>query len=396
MSSTNRSLTALLLAAALLAAGFTPAAYADEQPDRELSDAVTEEVTQEAPSEDPANVDPPHSVLRLQTGGGPTRVLEGETFYVNARLYVADSEGIHDLPMPDGRVEVYASTDADRENLLGSSDDWFIEESAGTPHFRIANFDLDVALPIGQYHLDLVFTGTELYEEAEGRTGQWTVLGPEDMNYEIQEVSVDAPSTIEEGEPLELSAEVTGNHPVNNLGTLDAYVYYADDQTLTTPLTEAVRLNRGNPYTGALTVEYLEPGEHTLMVHVRPPFQAVVWPANSQSFTVTVLPAEPEHEIWDAGTAYTGGETVEHEGRLFEALWWTQNQEPGASPWSAWSEIGAPTECEAGTYPAWAASTEFTGGETVVHGGTVYTAQWYSRNQEPGDPWGPWAESGDC
>ncbi|GFZ76913.1 ExeM/NucH family extracellular endonuclease [Nesterenkonia alkaliphila] len=107
-------------------------------------------------------------------------------------------------------------------------------------------------------------------------------------------------------------------------------------------------------------------------------------------------PEEPEHPAWEAGTVYTGGEVVEHNGRVFEALWWTQNQEPGASPWGAWSEIGAPTACATGTYPAWAASTEFTGGETVVHHGTVYTAKWYSRSQAPGEPWGPWEEISDC
>ncbi|WP_120003792.1 ExeM/NucH family extracellular endonuclease [Nesterenkonia muleiensis] len=107
-------------------------------------------------------------------------------------------------------------------------------------------------------------------------------------------------------------------------------------------------------------------------------------------------PEEPEHQQWDPSAVYTGGEAVEYDGRLFEALWWTQNQEPGASPWSAWSEIGAPTECDSVTYPAWAASTKFTGGETVVHDSTVYTAKWWTRNQEPGDPWGPWEESGDC
>lgn len=107
-------------------------------------------------------------------------------------------------------------------------------------------------------------------------------------------------------------------------------------------------------------------------------------------------PGEPEHESWDPSTIYTGGETVEHDGGVFTALWWTQNQEPGASSWGAWSEVGTPTECAGGTYPAWAGSTEFTGGETVVYGGTVYTAKWYSRAQVPGEPWGPWEEIGDC
>ncbi|WP_150460373.1 carbohydrate-binding protein [Nesterenkonia ebinurensis] len=124
-------------------------------------------------------------------------------------------------------------------------------------------------------------------------------------------------------------------------------------------------------------------------------YQRLAVQGNWPTFSVWTE-AEPEHPAWDASTVYTGGQIVEYDGRVFEALWWTQNQQPGASPYSAWSEIGAPTVCASGTYPAWAASTEFTGGETVVFNGTVYTAKWYSRNQEPGDQWGPWEEIGDC
>lgn len=105
---------------------------------------------------------------------------------------------------------------------------------------------------------------------------------------------------------------------------------------------------------------------------------------------------EPEPDSWDPSTIYTSGDIVEHDGGVFEALWWTQYQEPGASEVSAWSEIGAPTECQSGVYPAWAASTEFDGGETVVYNDTVFTAKWYSRNQEPGDQWGPWEDVGNC
>lgn len=142
----------------------------------------------------------------------------------------------------------------------------------------------------------------------------------------------------------------------------------------------------------------LELGENTLWAHlVDAPSFGENYVTRENPFTITVEEApEPEHPAWDSSAVYTGGEIVEYQGQVFEALWWTQNQEPGASPYSAWSEIGAPTECESGTYPAWAASTEFRGGETVVHEGTVYTAKWYSRNQEPGDQWGPWEDSGDC
>ncbi|MBO0594098.1 ExeM/NucH family extracellular endonuclease [Nesterenkonia sp. E16_7] len=104
----------------------------------------------------------------------------------------------------------------------------------------------------------------------------------------------------------------------------------------------------------------------------------------------------PEHEAWSSGAVYTHGDTVSHDGGVYRALWYTQNQEPGASPWSAWSQIGAPTACSGETWAQWAPSSQFDGGETVVHDGVRYTAKWHTRNQEPGGRYGPWEESGSC
>ncbi|WP_229503208.1 hypothetical protein [Nesterenkonia sedimenti] len=98
---------------------------------------------------------------------------------------------------------------------------------------------------------------------------------------------------------------------------------------------------------------------------------------------------------WAASTVYDTGDLVALEDAIFEALWWTRNQEPG-DPNGPWSEIGEPTVCGEEEYPAWAASTRFDGGESVVHEDVLYEAQWYSRNQEPGDPNGPWTEVSSC
>ncbi|WP_158281129.1 endo-1,4-beta-xylanase [Promicromonospora sp. AC04] len=100
---------------------------------------------------------------------------------------------------------------------------------------------------------------------------------------------------------------------------------------------------------------------------------------------------------WKAGTVYTAGDQVSHEGAVFTALWWTRDQRPGATPWGPWAEVGAPVVCASGTDPAWTESWEYDGGETVVHDGHRWTARWYSRNQEPGStPWGPWQDIGAC
>ena len=88
---------------------------------------------------------------------------------------------------------------------------------------------------------------------------------------------------------------------------------------------------------------------------------------------------------------------MSHGGAVFTALWWTRGQTPGATPWGPWAEVGAPSACAGGTYPAWTSTGVYDGGETVVHDGHRWTAQWYSRNQEPSaTPWGPWRDLGGC
>lgn len=44
--------------------------------------------------------------------------------------------------------------------------------------------------------------------------------------------------------------------------------------------------------------------------------------------------------------------------------------------------------------PMWTASRIFQAGDVAIHHGTKYKAKWYTRNQVPGDPNGPWAVTG--
>ena len=43
--------------------------------------------------------------------------------------------------------------------------------------------------------------------------------------------------------------------------------------------------------------------------------------------------------IWSAATAYTGGENVVYNGRLWRARWWTQGEVPGVA--DVWEDKGA-------------------------------------------------------
>ncbi|WP_338007097.1 glycoside hydrolase family 11 protein [Natronoglomus mannanivorans] len=42
---------------------------------------------------------------------------------------------------------------------------------------------------------------------------------------------------------------------------------------------------------------------------------------------------------WDPNEVYTEGDRVTYDGSTWEAQWWTQNQEPGASQWGPWEEV---------------------------------------------------------
>lgn len=104
---------------------------------------------------------------------------------------------------------------------------------------------------------------------------------------------------------------------------------------------------------------------------------------------------EPEAPEWDPDAEYGAGDTVSYEGAVYVAQWWT-TEVPGASATGSWMEQGVVTACEEGDVAAWTASQVYTGGEHVVHDGDVFEATWWTRNQEPGDPHGPWAPVGSC
>jgi len=118
---------------------------------------------------------------------------------------------------------------------------------------------------------------------------------------------------------------------------------------------------------------------------------AVAAPQVSASRAVTVVPA-----AWSPSAVYNTGDRVLYKGRIFQAQWWTQGQAPDASPWGAWAEFGTPVGCRSGSYTTWTASWTYTGGEVVHYQGRLWQAKWWTRNQAPGDPYGPWKNLGDC
>ena len=95
-----------------------------------------------------------------------------------------------------------------------------------------------------------------------------------------------------------------------------------------------------------------------------------------------VLPSAPD---WVAATVYTAGNQVMYQGSTWRALWWTQNQRPG-DPYGPWEQIVTAID---GTV-VWTPSRVFTAGDVVLYQGRRYVAQWWTRNQPPGQAYGPW------
>jgi chitodextrinase len=105
-------------------------------------------------------------------------------------------------------------------------------------------------------------------------------------------------------------------------------------------------------------------------------------PAGSATATPVTIRNIP---AWNKSTVYDSGDRVIYNGKLFEALWWAQNQKPG-DPYGAWQELAVTADGAT----AWSASRVFNTGDQAVYQGKVYKAQWWTRNQVPGDPYGPW------
>ena len=93
----------------------------------------------------------------------------------------------------------------------------------------------------------------------------------------------------------------------------------------------------------------------------------------------------PAAAAWRTSTVYTTGVLVTYNGSTWRALWWTQNQTPG-DPYGPWEQI---VETPDGT-AVWTATRVFNAGDVVIYQGRKYVAQWWTRNQPPGQPYGPW------
>ncbi|WP_433087477.1 putative Ig domain-containing protein [Dactylosporangium sp. CA-052675] len=103
--------------------------------------------------------------------------------------------------------------------------------------------------------------------------------------------------------------------------------------------------------------------------------------SGTKQVTITVrdVPA------WQSSAVYTEGNQVSYNGSTWLASWWTSNQAPG-DPYGPWQEIKVAADGTA----IWTPTRIFVAGDAVVYQGKRYVAQWWTRNQQPTTPYGPW------
>ena len=78
---------------------------------------------------------------------------------------------------------------------------------------------------------------------------------------------------------------------------------------------------------------------------------------------------------WDAAKVYVGGDKVQYNGLEYEALYWTQNNQPDQS--DAWKLLS-------NVILAWDSNKAYTGGTKVTYDGNTYQASWWTRGETPG------------
>ncbi len=102
----------------------------------------------------------------------------------------------------------------------------------------------------------------------------------------------------------------------------------------------------------------------------------------SESFTVTIVNTA-DVSPWLATQAYSKGEQVTYQGKIYQAKWWNKNETPSTS--NAWYLV----EPDDGNAPLWNNQAEYQGGDKVSHYDVLYQAKWWSQGEEPGvfDVW---------
>jgi chitinase len=108
-------------------------------------------------------------------------------------------------------------------------------------------------------------------------------------------------------------------------------------------------------------------------------------------------PRTSPYPLWRSGKAYEEGAKVVWQGRVYQAKWWTQSNQPDApvkhtweTPWrylgpvlqSDRDAVGA-VSATPGDRPHWSAETVYVAGNEVEIDGKAFRAKWWTQGEKP-------------
>lgn len=126
-------------------------------------------------------------------------------------------------------------------------------------------------------------------------------------------------------------------------------------------------------------------------------------------------PRTSPYPIWREAKAYEAGAKVVWQGRVYEAKWWSQADQPDAPVEHAWDTpwryLGPVLESDReavrsqpvasdGSRPNWVAETVYVAGDEVQHNGQGFRAKWWTQGippqEDPDQPYDhPWEYLGE-
>ncbi|KIK80049.1 carbohydrate-binding module family 5 protein [Paxillus rubicundulus Ve08.2h10] len=106
------------------------------------------------------------------------------------------------------------------------------------------------------------------------------------------------------------------------------------------------------------------------------------------------------YQLWQANLAYSAGNKVIFNGKLYTANQWTYNNSPGTNPgqWTVEGDCAQPVNNKANCngVTAWQQSKAYTAGNQVVYVNHLWVANQWTQSNTPGDFSGTWRDAGVC
>ena len=117
---------------------------------------------------------------------------------------------------------------------------------------------------------------------------------------------------------------------------------------------------------------------------------------------------------WKSSIAYFSGDKVVYNGKIYQALWWTQGDNPEEQEeFGPWKYIGEASgnsgnsdnnndnnndQQDLGEIPSWKSSTAYFSGDKVVYNGKIYQALWWTKGDNPEEQGelSPWKYIGEA